>query len=226
MAHLSAARAACQAAAAGRDPVHKSPSVGLRHKLCLTSKSGRRLQWLRTSIELSGKCAKFHELLDNILAAGEKALVFSSSLSAIDVLLQQIQRRKDRPCALKIIGNVAPEQRQALIDQFQNDPNCSLLLLSQVGTVGLNLTAATHVIHFDRQYNPAKENQATDRAHRIGQKRTVFVHFLISKDTFEERLAEILEQKQQLSDLVMFDCEKFITDMDNDELHKFFMLKS
>lgn len=179
-----------------------------------------------TDIELSGKCAKFHELLDNILAAGEKALVFSSSLSAIDVLLQQIQRRKDRPCALKIIGNVAPEQRQALIDQFQNDPNCSLLLLSQVGTVGLNLTAATHVIHFDRQYNPAKENQATDRAHRIGQKRTVFVHFLISKDTFEERLAEILEQKQQLSDLVMFDCEKFITDMDNDELHKFFMLKS
>lgn len=178
-----------------------------------------------TEIEVSGKCAKFHELLDNILAAGEKALVFSSSLSAIDILMQQIQRRKDQPRALKIIGDVAPEQRQVLIDQFQTDPNYSLLLLSQVGTVGLNLTAATHVIHFDRQYNPAKENQATDRAHRIGQKRTVFVHFLISKDTFEERLAEILEQKQQLSDMVMFDCEKFITDMDNNELQKFFMLK-
>lgn len=199
------------------------------HPACLPEKrrphGGR--QHPASNIEISGKCAKFHELLDNILAAGEKALVFSSSLSAIDVLLQQIQRRKDQPRALKIIGDVAPDRREALIEQFQNDPNYSLLLLSQVGTVGLNLTAATHVIHFDRQYNPAKENQATDRALRIGQKRTVFVHFLISKDTFEERLAEILEQKQQLSDFVMsFDCEKFITEMDNEELQTFFMLRS
>lgn len=69
--------------------------------------------------------------------------------------------------------------------------------------MGLNLTAASHVIHFDRQYNPAKEKQATDRAHRIGQSRTVLVHRLVSKGSFEEKLGEIIEQKQRLSDFTV-----------------------
>merc|ERR1719401_884326 len=96
------------------------------------------------------------------------------------------------------------DEREDVVQRFQNDPQVSVMLLSiQAGGVGITLTAATHVIHFDRCYNPAKEAQATDRAHRIGQTKTVFVHRLQSRHTFEERLAEIMTQKQGLSDITM-----------------------
>eukprot|EP00930_Biecheleria_cincta_P045368 TRINITY_DN31279_c0_g1_i1.p1 TRINITY_DN31279_c0_g1~~TRINITY_DN31279_c0_g1_i1.p1 ORF type:complete len:1107 (+),score=226.73 TRINITY_DN31279_c0_g1_i1:71-3391(+) len=178
------------------------------------------------SIEASGKCAKLHEILDAALQSGEKVLIFSSYLGTIDVLAQQIEERFNDK-VLKIVGSMDKDQREAAVDSFQTDPNCSVLLLSlQAGGVGLTLTAATHVVHFDRCYNPAKENQATDRAHRIGQKKTVFVHRLVTKDTFEERLGEIMEQKQQLSDLTVQSGEGWIADLNNEELRDLFSLKS
>jgi len=177
-----------------------------------------------SNVEASGKCAKLQELLENILQAKEKVIIFSSYLSTIDLLASQIEQRwKTR--ALKLIGAMDKVSREAVVDSFQTDPDCPVLLLSlQAGGVGLTLTAATHVIHFDRCYNPAKESQATDRAHRIGQTKTVFVHRLVMKDTFEERLSEIMEKKQQLSDLTVQSGEGWIADLPDEELRALFSL--
>merc|ERR1719436_1595925 len=103
------------------------------------------------------------------------------------------------------------EEREKVVDRFQTDPSASVMLLSlQAGGIGITLTAAAHVIHFDRCYNPAKEAQATDRVHRIGQTRTVFVHRLITKGTFEEKLAEIMAKRQLLSDITVTAGEEWI----------------
>jgi len=183
-----------------------------------------------STVDASGKCAMFHSLLNHIMKIKEKTLVFCQSHSAIDALVHQIEQRKDMrkfgQKALRITGRTEPKHREANIEAFQTDPKCPILVMSQVGGVGLTLTAATHVIHFDRQYNPAKENQATDRAHRIGQTQKVSVYYLVSQDTFEVRLAEILEQKRQLSDMTMQSCQNFFSQMNNEELQEFFSLKS
>eukprot|EP00434_Breviolum_minutum_P009413 symbB.v1.2.008291.t1/scaffold519.1/size192877/19 len=183
-----------------------------------------------STVDASGKCAMFHSLLNHIMKIKEKTLVFCQSHSAIDALVHQIEQRKDMrkfgQKALRITGQTEPKHREANIEAFQTDPKCPILVMSQVGGVGLTLTAATHVIHFDRQYNPAKENQATDRAHRIGQTQKVSVYYLVSQDTFEVRLAEILEQKRQLSDMTMQSCQNFFSQMNNEELQEFFSLKS
>ncbi|CAE7588390.1 ywqA, partial [Symbiodinium sp. CCMP2456] len=141
----------------------------------------------------SGKSEKLHELLEEtIFPNNEKVLIFCTSLSAIDVLSKQIQRRfNTQPLVLQ--GDVSQKQRDALVQQFQTDDRCTVLLSSGVGGTGLTLTAATHVVHYDRCYNPAKEAQCTDRAHRIGQHRTVTVHTLTSQDSFEARLDEIMQ---------------------------------
>merc|ERR1719436_1881852 len=116
-------------------------------------------------------------------------------------------------------------EREQVVDRFQNEPEMSVMLLSlQAGGVGITLTAATHVIHFDRCYNPAKENQATDRAHRIGQTKTVFVHRLVTKGTFEERLAQIMADRQQLSDITVQAGEGWIADLSDGELRDLFSL--
>jgi len=177
-------------------------------------------------IEESGKCTKLFEILEAAMQSQEKVLIFSNYLGTIDLLSSQIQQRFNSK-VLKIVGSMDKDQREATVDSFQTDPACSVLLLSlQAGGVGLTLTAATHVIHFDRCYNPAKENQATDRAHRIGQNKTVFVHRLVTKDTFEERLGEIMEQKQQLSDLTVMSGEGWIADLGDAELRDLFSLGS
>jgi len=177
-----------------------------------------------SDIEASGKCAKLHELLQSIIAAEEKVLIFSTYLATISLLKGQIEENFNSKVKT-IVGEMAADQRQEAVDAFQNDPAVSVLILSlQAGGVGLNLTAATHVIHFDRCYNPAKEAQATDRAHRIGQTRTVFVHRLITKGTFEERLHDIMVAKQKLSDLTITGGEGWIADLNNDELRELFEL--
>ncbi|CAJ1392498.1 unnamed protein product, partial [Effrenium voratum] len=197
------------------------------HPACLAdSRRPEQVHVKPTEVEASGKCSKLQELLTTIFESGEKALIFSNSLVAIDMLCAQIRGRFN--CEpLKIVGSMSTEQREAAMSAFQTNPACPLIILSlQAGGVGLTLTAATHVIHFDRQYNPAKENQATDRAHRIGQKKTVCVHRLVSKDTFEERLGQIMEQKQRLSDLTMAGGRGWIADLDDRQLRDLFSLKS
>lgn len=178
----------------------------------------------RSMVEASGKCSVLHELLDGIILNGEKAIIFSSYLDTIDILEEQIKERFN--CrTLKFVGALDKAAREKVVDDFQTDPACSVLLLSlQAGGVGITLTAATHVIHFDRCYNPARENQATDRAHRIGQKKTVFVHRLVTKGTFEERLSAIMARKQSLSDLTVTAGEGWIADLSDAELRDLFSL--
>jgi len=178
----------------------------------------------RTCVDASGKCAKLHELLEAIFTNNEKVIIFCNYLETIEIIAEQIEERTNYK-ALKFIGALDRTGRDRMVETFQTDPSYPVLILSlQAGGVGITLTAATHVIHFDRCYNPAKENQATDRAHRIGQKKTVFVHRLTTKNTFEERLNEIMMQKQSLSDLTVQAGEGWIADLDDGQLRELFSL--
>jgi hypothetical protein len=132
------------------------------------------------------------------------------------------------PAATGDSGAPAPtKQRQQLIDHFQkNDGTTPILLLSlKAGGVGLNLTAATHVFHFDRWWNPAVENQATDRAFRIGQHRTVNVHKMISEGTLEERIDQMIEQKTELAQQIIGSGESWLTELSTGQLRDLLTLR-
>jgi non-specific serine/threonine protein kinase len=118
-------------------------------------------------------------------------------------------------------------KRKKIIEQFQSCEYVPFMVLSlKAGGVGLNLTEANHVIHFDRWWNPAVENQATDRAFRIGQKKNVIVHKFLTKGTVEERIDMMLEEKSKLSkDVIPGTTEAWITEMKNDELMDLFRLR-
>jgi non-specific serine/threonine protein kinase len=119
-------------------------------------------------------------------------------------------------------GETDVKKRQSLVQQFQENDGVPFFVLSlKAGGSGLNLTAASHVIHFDRWWNPAVENQATDRAFRIGQTKNVLVHKFLCRGTVEERIDELIESKQQLSrDLLEGGADLLLTEMKDDELLK------
>jgi non-specific serine/threonine protein kinase len=123
---------------------------------------------------------------------------------------------------LVLHGSTAVAERKTLVDRFQKDESTPFFVLSlKAGGTGLNLTAASHVIHFDRWWNPAVENQATDRAFRIGQTRPVLVHKFVCRGTVEEKIDQLIESKQQLSrDLLQSDAgaELSLTEMRDEEL--------
>jgi len=123
-------------------------------------------------------------------------------------------------------GSVAVGKRKKIIEQFQSASYVPFMVLSlKAGGVGLNLTEANHVIHFDRWWNPAVENQATDRAFRIGQKKNVIVHKFLTKGTVEEKIDMMLEEKSKLSqDVITSAGDALITEMKNDELMDLFKL--
>ncbi|CAK9113963.1 Uncharacterized ATP-dependent helicase YwqA [Durusdinium trenchii] len=163
-------------------------------------------------VESSGKTVRLCELLDEIVPAKEKAVVFATRKDVISVLAGLIGNRFHDMTVLIFTGDLSLQdarilcgvERNEVEQRFQTDPKCQLLLITlQCGGIGLNLTAANHVIHFDRCYNPAKEAQATDRCHRIGQKRSVCVHRLITEGTYEEQLEKIMARKQDLSSLTV-----------------------
>eukprot|EP00449_Zooxanthella_nutricula_P064462 CAMPEP_0198565924 /NCGR_PEP_ID=MMETSP1462-20131121/102524_1 /TAXON_ID=1333877 /ORGANISM="Brandtodinium nutriculum, Strain RCC3387" /LENGTH=352 /DNA_ID=CAMNT_0044296935 /DNA_START=21 /DNA_END=1076 /DNA_ORIENTATION=+ len=157
----------------------------------------------RSNVEASGKCQVLKEILSGIIANGEKAIIFCQYIQTIEILEEQIRNYCNGE-TVKYMGSMKRDEREDVVHRFQTDPEVSVMLLSiQCGGVGITLTAATHVIHFDRCYNPAKEAQATDRAHRIGQTKTVFVHRLVTKGTFEEKLAEIMLKRQHLSEITV-----------------------
>ena len=116
-------------------------------------------------------------------------------------------------------GGTNVKSRKKLVDQFQSDGGPPFFILSlKAGGTGLNLTAASHVVHFDRWWNPAVENQATDRAFRIGQQRNVLVHKFVCRGTIEEKIDELIEEKTQLSeDLLAEGSEKMLTEMSDKE---------
>ncbi|XP_028406807.1 uncharacterized protein LOC114529246 [Dendronephthya gigantea] len=175
------------------------------------------------SPEKSGKTKLLFELLEPIIKAGEKCLIFTQYVKMIHIL-QKIIEKKLSVKPLIFEGSMPQKKRDCVVNEFQNHPYRQIFLISlKAGGVGLNLTAANHVIHYDLWYNPAVENQATDRAFRIGQTKNVFVHRLITQNTFEEKIDEMLKQKQSLSDMSISVQESWITELSNEDLKKLFM---
>jgi SNF2 family DNA or RNA helicase len=174
----------------------------------------------------SGKLARLTEMLEEILDAGDRALIFTQFTDMGDLLQHHLQETFGRE-VLYLHGGVPAKQRNRLVERFQNDPQGPrLFLLSlKAGGTGLNLTAAQHVFHFDRWWNPAVENQATDRAFRIGQTRNVQVHKFLCVGTLEEKIDEMIERKQEVASRVVGAGEGWLTELSNDQLKDLFALR-
>ncbi len=174
----------------------------------------------------SGKCVRLLEMLDEVISEGDQALVFTQFRQMGHLLSVMIRHRLDRE-VLFLHGGTAQKQREELVQRFQKDgARAPILLVSlRAGGVGLNLTAATHVFHFDRWWNPAVENQATDRAYRIGQTRTVQVHKFVVRGTLEERIDEMIEQKMELAMNIIGAGERWLTELSTDQLRDILTLR-
>jgi len=168
--------------------------------------------------EASGKSTALLELLQTIADRGEKALIFTQFAEMGELLKEMIEKHLEIPC-LFFYGGSSKKAREEMVDLFQNDPNYRFMVLSiKAGGVGLNLTAANHVIHYDLWWNPAVENQATDRAFRIGQRKDVTVYRFITRGTFEEKINAMLEAKKELAELTVSDGEQWLTKMSTGDL--------
>ena len=154
-----------------------------------------------------GKLERLCELVETIFENGESALVFTQYAKVGLWLRNELEKRFARKFPF-LHGALSAKEREAEVKAFQTSRRPGLFILSlKAGGFGLNLTKATHVIHFDRWWNPAVEDQATDRAHRIGQTKTVFVHLFITPGTLEEHVDEILERKGRVADSVITEAE-------------------
>ncbi len=173
----------------------------------------------------SGKFQRLREICGTIYEKREKVLVFTQFKEMTQPLHDLLEAVFHRG-GLILHGSVAVGKRKKIIEQFQSSDYIPFMVLSlKAGGIGLNLTEANHVVHFDRWWNPAVENQATDRAFRIGQKRNVVVHKFLTKGTVEERIDMMLEEKSRLSQEVISSTgDRWITEMKNDELLDMFKL--
>jgi hypothetical protein len=174
----------------------------------------------------SGKLARLTEMLEEALAAGDKALVFTQFREMGERLQQHLATLGAE--VLLLHGGTAKARRDEMVQRFQEEPRGPRIFVLSVkaGGTGLNLTAANHVFHYDRWWNPAVEDQATDRAYRIGQKRSVQVHKLMCAGTVEERIATLLEQKRELAARVVGTGEQWITELGASELRELFSLSN
>ncbi len=174
----------------------------------------------------SGKLARLTEMLDEVLAEGDRALVFSQFTEMGEILRRHLQETFGRE-ALFLHGGVAKKERDRMVERFQSaDGAPSLFILSlKAGGTGLNLTRANHVFHFDRWWNPAVETQATDRAFRIGQTRRVLVHKLLCAGTLEEKIDEMIEGKKELAERIVGTGEGWLTRLSTAELKEIFALR-
>jgi hypothetical protein len=180
-----------------------------------------------TNATASGKTIRLLEMLDEVVASGDQALVFTQFRQMGRVLASTIAHALDRD-VLFLHGGVTQTQRQAMVDRFQEeDGTAPIFILSlKAGGVGLNLTAASHVFHFDRWWNPAVENQATDRAYRIGQTKRVLVHKFIVAGTLEERIDQMIESKIALAEDVIGSGEDWLTELSTNQLKELFSLRT
>lgn len=167
---------------------------------------------------LSGKMCRLFDILEEMQAAGRKVLVFTQ-FAQMGMLLQEWIANETGRRPQFIHGGLKPNARQTMVDRFQNrrDENVMVLTLKAAGS-GLNLTAASVVIHYDLWWNAAVETQATDRAYRIGQQSTVNVYRFISANTFEEKINQIIEEKKRLTEMTVATGESWIGDLSNEEL--------
>ena len=167
----------------------------------------------------SGKFARLREISEEIASRQEKALVFTQFREMTDPIADFLSALFGRS-GLILHGGTPVRRRKGLVDDFQREDGPPFFVLSlKAGGTGLNLTAASHVVHFDRWWNPAVENQATDRAFRIGQRRNVLVHKFVCRGTIEEKIDALIAEKTQLAqDLIEGGAEKVLTEMSDDEL--------
>jgi hypothetical protein len=189
----------------------------------------------------SGKCHRLVEMLQEVVAAGDKALVFTQFRQMGHILQTMLRQTLDRE-VLFLHGGTPAGQRQAIVSEFQGevggrrtrqrervggDGAPPVLILSlKAGGVGLNLTAANHVFHFDRWWNPAVEAQATDRAYRIGQTRTVQVHKFVVSGTLEERIDQMIEEKTSLAMEIIGAGEEWLTELSTGQLRDLLTLRA
>jgi non-specific serine/threonine protein kinase len=172
----------------------------------------------------SSKFQRLAALCEELAQRQEKALIFTQFREIAEPLAAFLEGVFGRP-GLVLHGGTAVAKRRELVESFQRESGPPFFVLSvKAGGTGLNLTAASQVIHFDRWWNPAVENQATDRAFRIGQKRNVLVHKFVCRGTVEERIDALIAEKTDLVQDVVEGGERLLTEMDNDELLKFVAL--
>lgn len=170
----------------------------------------------RDLLDRSNKMEKLVELVDAVLEQGESCLIFTQYIEMGEMIRTTVKKKFGVEVPF-LNGSVPKAQRDRMIERFQAGEFPVFLLSLKAGGTGLNLTAANHVIHYDRWWNPAVENQATDRAYRIGQSRFVHVHKLICTGTLEEKIDAMLEKKQHLNDQIIT-SENWITELSTDEL--------
>ncbi len=174
----------------------------------------------------SGKLERLEELLDAALADGDKVLCFSQFTEFPGMLVPYLSARLDTE-VLFLHGGTTKKARDAMVERFQSADGPSVFLLSlKAGGTGLNLTAANHVVHLDRWWNPAVEDQATDRAFRIGQRRKVQVRKFVCIGTIEEKIDQMIEDKKALAQLVVGSGESWLTDLSTTELRELVSLSS
>ncbi|MCW3099587.1 MAG: rapA 2 [Chthonomonadaceae bacterium] len=175
----------------------------------------------------SGKLARLTEMLEEALSAGDKALIFTQFTEMGEIIRKHLQERFGRE-VLFLHGGVSKKERDRMVERFQTEGPATLpffLLSLKAGGVGLNLTAASHVFHFDRWWNPAVENQATDRAFRIGQKKNVQVHKFLCAGTLEEKIDALIEGKREIAANVVGTGEGWLTELSTAELKDLFTLR-
>ena len=166
----------------------------------------------------SGKVARLEEMLEEVVAEGEAALVFTQYATMGRLLKAHLADVLGvEPMFLH--GGTSRAARDRMVERFQSPDGPQIFILSlKAGGTGLNLTRATHVFHVDRWWNPAVEDQATDRTHRIGQQRTVMVHTLSASGTLEERISDLLERKRALAQRIVGEGEGWLTELSDGEL--------
>ncbi|WP_019243152.1 MULTISPECIES: DEAD/DEAH box helicase [Bacillus] len=171
----------------------------------------------------SGKLDKLFELVDAVQEQKESCLIFTQYIGMGEMIQAQLEKTYGFEVPF-LNGSLSKKQRDTMIESFQNGEFPIFILSLKAGGTGLNLTAANHVIHFDRWWNPAVENQATDRAYRIGQSRFVHVHKLICTGTLEEKIDKMIDQKQALNEEILT-SENWITELSTDEIKELVSLR-
>lgn len=173
----------------------------------------------------SGKLLRLQEMLEEVFAERDRALIFTQFAEWGHFLKPYLEQHFGKEI-LFLYGGTSQQQREEMIDRFQHDPQGPpiMILSLKAGGTGLNLTRATHVFHFDRWWNPAVENQATDRVFRIGQTRNVQVHKFVCVGTLEEKIHDMIESKKALAEQVVSAGEQWLTELDTDQLRNLLLL--
>ena len=181
---------------------------------------------VEAQMQRSAKLARLSEMLEETISVGDRSLIFTQFAEMGHFLKDHLQQTLGRP-TLFLHGGTPAKKRSAMVERFQDDPSGPpiFILSLKAGGTGLNLTRANHVFHFDRWWNPAVENQATDRAFRIGQTRNVQVHKFVCVGTMEEMIDEMIESKKALAESVVGQGENWLTELSTKDLRELVSLR-